>query len=445
MPSDKMDKDLKNVRRQAKDRRTSVLPDEASYQTTQVDEVWQIANSEQLSGWVQTRPDDVMDMIRDLRFERDQFLSVAVHYDSMKQQKLKMEQDLSNSQDLVDAAQAEADKYRNQILSLRQQMQQQRSGTPSSPSEGKNILEHSSQSSTKASRLSKGIPDPPLFTDGQDPTWDDWSSKIEQKLSVNQDHFPTQESQLAYVISRLGGKAITHTINRRRRGAVNPYISYNQILEQLAALYDDPGRESMAGIQYNALVQGSMSFREFYGEFIRLGDIANHADNMLLRDLPNKISIRLRDAMAIGTPKTASLRELRDFLMRVDDDYRARHEQKLIQKPSATTTTTSKTTDNSTKKASAYIVPARRVTSTITSSSTPLSKPKEDLDPSDLTCFNCGKTGHLRRDCPVSGQTDAGRKAWHEAKLHALETGEECDIDNLEAECQEESSDSGNE
>src|SRR5436189_4306178 len=54
------------------------------------------------------------------------------------------------------------------------------------------------------------IPDPPILTDGKDPTFENWKLQIRGKLQVNADHFPTDEARMAYVFSRTGGDAQGH-------------------------------------------------------------------------------------------------------------------------------------------------------------------------------------------------------------------------------------------
>ena len=54
------------------------------------------------------------------------------------------------------------------------------------------------------------IPDPPILTDGKDPTFKSWKLQIQGKLQVNADHFPTNEAQMAYVFSQTGGDAQGH-------------------------------------------------------------------------------------------------------------------------------------------------------------------------------------------------------------------------------------------
>ena len=46
-----------------------------------------------------------------------------------------------------------------------------------------------SVSSMVTAKRSQKHPDPPLFTDGVDPTWEDWKSKMTIKLKVNKDYW----------------------------------------------------------------------------------------------------------------------------------------------------------------------------------------------------------------------------------------------------------------
>lgn len=72
-------------------------------------------------------------------------------------------------------------------------------------------------------RKSVKIPDPPILTDGKEPTFEDWLLRMEDKLAANADHYPTPALRLAYVKSRCGGRAADHIISRSRSSAMNKY------------------------------------------------------------------------------------------------------------------------------------------------------------------------------------------------------------------------------
>ena len=54
------------------------------------------------------------------------------------------------------------------------------------------------------------IPDPPILTDGKDPSFESWKLQMQDKLEVNVDHYPTRRAKMAYVFGRTGGDAQAH-------------------------------------------------------------------------------------------------------------------------------------------------------------------------------------------------------------------------------------------
>ena len=82
-------------------------------------------------------------------------------------------------------------------------------------------------------RLSSKLPDPPIFIDGVDPIWEDWLAKVDRKLIVNEDYYLTGLLEVAYVLLRLGGKAIAFIANRSRRGVTNAYIGVTNLFNLL--------------------------------------------------------------------------------------------------------------------------------------------------------------------------------------------------------------------
>ncbi|OJD25419.1 hypothetical protein ACJ73_03209 [Blastomyces percursus] len=67
------------------------------------------------------------------------------------------------------------------------------------------------------------LPDPPLLTDGKDPKFEDWYSKMRGKLEGNADHYTTEALRMAYVESRTGGDAADHLKPRLRDGSPNKF------------------------------------------------------------------------------------------------------------------------------------------------------------------------------------------------------------------------------
>ena len=55
-----------------------------------------------------------------------------------------------------------------------------------------------SQIGSTVGKLTKALPDPPLFTNGKDPSIDQWLSKMRGKFEINWDHYPSKRSKLIY-------------------------------------------------------------------------------------------------------------------------------------------------------------------------------------------------------------------------------------------------------
>lgn len=283
-----------------------------------------------------------------------------------------------------------------------------------------------------ARNKSPKLPDPPIFTDGIDPTWDDWSTKMEEKLRVNKDWYSTPEAQVAYVVSRIGGKAAKTTITRRIRGCTDPYTLYTEVMDDLSDIYEDTDRKENAGRDYEALVQGNQQpFMEFYSDFIHLASILGTDLDTTLRNLRGKIREGLRQSWdTVGG--FSSLKTAKEYLRKLDNNQRSEHLKKALVRAKTTSTTFKKTT----------VTPRQALTSEGTTSIPPV-RVKPEFDVKNAICHNCGKGGHIRRDCTVKGQTEAGKKAYQEAKIHALLNDEDFSQEDSNGEDSDSSSDSG--
>src|SRR4030081_1272706 len=93
---------------------------------------------------------------------------------------------------------------------------------------------------TPGSSKSTKIPDPPLLTDGKEPTFESWKLQIQGKLRVNADHFPTDEAQMTYIFGRTGGDAQKHLSPQYNEESEDPFLSGKEMISYLASVYEDP-------------------------------------------------------------------------------------------------------------------------------------------------------------------------------------------------------------
>ena len=122
-----------------------------------------------------------------------------------------------------------------------------------------------------ANEKSTKILDPPILTDGQNPTFTSWLSKIRNKLKVNSDYFVDEEAKIAYVQLRTDGEANDHIEPRLEKDAVDLYTTYEEVLEHLQSIYKDPNRLFNAKNDFRKLfMKPSQAFHDFHTHFLHL-------------------------------------------------------------------------------------------------------------------------------------------------------------------------------
>ena len=183
--------------------------------------------------------------------------------------------------------------------------------------------------------LSPRLPDPPVFNGTDRSRYEDWKLRIQDKLRLNKDHYPTDAFQINYVISRLGGKASEHTVFRRRDSTANPYKTAQNVLDQLSDLYETPlhlSQEANAHV-YEGLKQGAeQPFPEFYTEFMRYA-AEDQSKRQLIRCLESNITKELREAhMMMSTGRDWTFAQHKDYLTRVDFYQRLSLKEEAIKK-----------------------------------------------------------------------------------------------------------------
>jgi len=241
---------------------------------------------------------------------------------------------------------------------------------------------------------SQKIPDPPLFTDEKNPTWENWYGKIQNKLEINADLFPNERAKLSYIHSRLSDDAAEVTQARRERDCANLYKIADDLLKELAQLFDDPDKEANFRREYYNLVQGFKKFSEFYTQFQRLSSYLDYHEKQLIADLKDKIHPRLRFVWVGQLVQPGSLKEIRSYLIRLNNDQRVIRE---IKDKIKRVDDLSKTTFHR----------ATVVTQPVDHPKPDQLKPRgavltsaKEADILAESCFICHKSGHSSKECP---------------------------------------------
>jgi hypothetical protein len=262
-----------------------------------------------------------------------------------------------------------------------QHLQASREGTPASTVSVK----------TKSTKL----PDPPILTDGKEPTYDDWVAKMQSKLEANEDHFPTDALKIGYVQSRVAGTAALHINPRLRPAATNKFQTAGEIFKVLEKVYGDPDRKYTARQAYRKLYQNKDSFSTFWAEFQRLTVELDMDEETLIDDLRHKVNGKMQNAL-ISEISPTSLHALARKCLLIDQNIQKAqaHESRMNRKPTTVTNNQQvpRAQDQDNKKEYRTYTPRLY--------RAPHADPEKEKLMKEGRCFLCQQAGHKAIECP---------------------------------------------
>jgi hypothetical protein len=405
--------------RSTANRRVSLLPIDASAEAEKAATPWNINIEEQLFHWVSNQSDEVINILNELRSQRDLTLQLNEHWLLVQDDHKKRAKQLEAAFDKNDELEKKINQLQGERLNFR--AEQRQADRPmlrqdTQPAEQRTNqkeasirrpeVERSSTSEARSQRESSTLsgnengnnhhkfvklPDSLIFTETDDSIWETWNIKIADKLDVNANHYPTEKIRIAYVISRLEDDADQQTYAKRRVDASSLYQSLSELLKHLEEIYEDQNLIRKCRRKYVALKQLNKPFSSFYSEFTRIFSFLNYDDVILMNDIQNKINNRLQNALSVCLIEFSSLDKLKIFLQDVNNkqrvNYQLRGEQRTVKSIAA-----------SEKR----FVPSSTPASTSTTSYVRLatfSTSEPERSRMSIICFNCKVSDHLSKNC----------------------------------------------
>ena len=85
------------------------------------------------------------------------------------------------------------------------------------------------------------ISDSLLLNDNSNSTWEKWVSKMQMKLSVNENHYCTNNVCIKYLLSQLSEKVTQHIKSHHlyKLSVLNLYCTTDKILKNLKKIYEN--------------------------------------------------------------------------------------------------------------------------------------------------------------------------------------------------------------
>ncbi len=160
-----------------------------------------------------------------------------------------------------------------------------------------------------------------LFTDETESFWDDWQEKIRDKLKINIDYFDTDKVILIYIHFRINENAVKATLAWCQHDLLNFYKIINDLLNELAQLYNDFNKETNFRRKYANLIQEKSKFSNFYLIFQRLFFYLKYHEKQLIVDLQNKIVYHFHAAWSSQLIQSESFNKIRSYLIHLNNEH----------------------------------------------------------------------------------------------------------------------------
>jgi hypothetical protein len=270
------------------------------------------------------------------------------------------------------------------------------------------------RSQDRETRKTSKLKDTEPLKDGISPTFDQWHADILDKFTVNHDHFENNESKCAYIYNRTTGDAKQHLLPRWKRTSKERYRRPEEMIQTLSEIYQDPEEEENARLAYLGLeMRRGQLFSEFYTHFLHLAGAANIPRSEMRRDLPQKLTQKLQEALLPTLHTYHDYQSIAEQCTRLDQGLRRIATQAAKNRPSYLTRKTlpenakaSPVLTSSAALAQPGILPISRQLTAPPSQpprDTPgkpiYANPQRQFESNSGLCYNCGKPGHLKADC----------------------------------------------
>ncbi len=420
-----MTRDVKSVEfrttrllRSTVNRRVSLLLIDASVEAEKAVISWNINIEEQLFHWVSNQLDEVINMLNELRSQRDLTLQLNEHWLLVQDDHKKRAKQLEVAFDKNDELEKKINQLQDERLNFRAKQRQAdrsilRQDTQSAEqrvnqkeaSIRRSEVERSStfkahfqrESSTlsdnenendhhKFVKLSNSL----IFIETDDSIWETWNIKIADKLNVNANHYSTEKIRIVYVIFRLEDDADQQIYAKHRVDAFSLYQSLSELLKHLKEIYEDQNLIRKCRHEYVALKQLNKLFSSFYSEFTRIFSFLNYDDVTLMNNIQNKINNRLQNALSVCFIKFSSLDKLKIFLQDVNNkqqvNYQLRDEQRTVKSIAASEKRFVSSSTSASTSTTSYV---RLATFFILES---------EWSRMSIICFNCKVSNHLSKN-----------------------------------------------
>ena len=396
-----------------------------------------IVNIDQLKWWANNQATIFLKEFDRLRADRDNYLDVLTQYQNLYNIASVDRDELVNTNIELDEVRKEVDIWKGNYEKTRDQLKVKQldynllkkdhatllsttqGRTPGSGDGGSDGEDSVTGPFRKNKRRSKAHPDSPTFTDGVDPTWRVWKTKMHDKMMVNSDHYDIDMFAAITVIGWTDGEADGH-IQSVRDLDIDHFKNWHMVVDFLSGIYDDPDFKRNMRNQFRVLIMGTQDFQTFYSIFLRLSNPTGYSEAIKIEELMEKISWNLKEAMSVWPREFTTLDEVRITLQQIYNRQTSLRKEKIAARQQRLElshfkfTLVVSTSVSFTKPVTSalFVKPAAHFHSGADT------KPRDSVtDKLAVTgkCFTCGESGHVWRGCPNANKHS--ERHWHKMQV----------------------------
>ncbi len=311
-------------------RRVSLLFINASVEAEKAVIAWNINIEKQLFHWISNQLNEVINMLNELRSQRNLTLQLNEHWLLVQDDHKKRAKQLEVAFDKNDELEKKISQLQDEWLNFRAKQRQADQSMPRQDTQSaeQRVNQKEARSQRESSTLSDNengndhhkfikLSNSLIFIETDDSIWETWNIKIADKLDVNANHYSTEKIRIVYVIFRLEDDADQQIYTKHHVDAFSFYQSLSELLKHLKEIYEDQNLIRKCCCKYVTLKQLNKSFSSFYLEFTRIFSFLNYDDIILMNDIQNKINNRLQNALSVCLIEFSSLNKLKIFLQDV--------------------------------------------------------------------------------------------------------------------------------
>ena len=146
--------------------------------------------------------------------------------------------------------------------------------------------------------------------------------RIEDKFSINVDHFLIDDNKTTYICLRIEDDAVEY-FNAYRINDSRYFKIFKQVLEILSSIYDDFNRKENTRHKFKRFKMTlEMSFHLFYNHFLCFATIAEISKDYLLKELKDRVFSRMQKTMFDVSFIAEILNELKIYLTQLNNRQR---------------------------------------------------------------------------------------------------------------------------